>query len=56
MAAKKRIEKLINDMRREIYWASKCAEDAGDKEMLENDLKDLLNYYEETFGEKYHKE
>jgi len=55
MAAKKRIEKLINDVRREIYWASKCAEDAEDKEMLENDLRDLLAYYEEKFGEKYQK-
>jgi len=55
MIAKKRIEKLINDVRREIYWASKCAEDQEDKKVLENELKDLFDYYEETFGDKYQK-
>lgn len=55
MVTKKRIEQLINDVRKELYWASKSAEDEEDKKVLENDLKDLLDYYAETFGEKYQK-
>lgn len=55
MVTKKRIEQLITKVSKELYWASKFAEDEEDKKVLENDLKDLLDYYAETFGEKYQK-
>ena len=56
MVPKKRIEQLITKVSKELYWASKFAEDKEDKEILENDLRELLDYYAETYGEKYHKE